>query len=192
MNNNLAYQYQDDRREELINGNAVAMSPSPVWSHVSVAGNIYRVFGNYLKGKKCTPIQDGFDLHLTEKDVFIPDMMVVCDRGKIKRNGVYGAPDLVVEILSPSTAKNDRGYKKDVYEASGVAEYWIVDPLHKFIEVYLLQDGHYAIDNIYTLYPAEELEEMTDEEKAMVVTEFQCHLYDDLTIRLEDIFQEFI
>ena len=189
MSDNLAY--QDERREEVLNGNVIAMSPSPTWNHMAVAGNIYGIFRNYLKGKKCTPIQDGFDLHLTEKDVFIPDMMVICDRSKIKRNGVYGAPDLVVEILSPSTAKNDRGYKKGVYEACGVPEYWIVDPSQRSVEVYLLQGGRYTLDNIYTLYPAEELEEMTEEEKACVATEFKSHLYDDLTIRLEDIFNDF-
>lgn len=109
---------------------------------------------------------------------------------RIKRNGLYGAPDLVVEVLSPSTAKNDKGYKKGVYETSGVPEYWIVDPSQKSIEANLLQGGRYVLDNIYTLYPAEELEEMTDEEKAIVVTEFKCHLYDDLTIRLDDIFTD--
>ena len=190
MNNNLAY--QDERREEVLNGTVIAMSPSPTWNHITAAGNIYGIFRNYLSGRKCTPIQDGFDLHLTEKDVFIPDMMVVCDRSKIKRNGVYGAPDLVVEILSPSTAKNDRGYKKGVYEACGIPEYWIVDPSQKSIEVYLLQNERYVLDNIYTLYSTEELEEMTGEEKAVVFTEFKCHLYDDLTLRLEDIFSDLL
>lgn len=189
MNGNLAY--LEARREELIGGKVVAISPSPTWIQISVAGNIYGIFRNYLKGKKCTPIPDGFDLHLTDDDVFIPDMMVVCDRNKIKKNGVYGAPDLVVEVLSPSTAKNDKGYKKDVYEASGVPEYWIVDPSQKSIEVYLLQGGRYILDNIYMLYTAKELEEMTDEEKAIVFTEIKCRLYDDLTIRLDDIFNDF-
>lgn len=127
---------------------------------------------------------------MTDKDRFVPDMMVVCDRDKIRRNGVYGAPDLVVEVLSPSTAKNDKGYKKTVYESSGVPEYWIVDPVGRSIEVYLLQDSRYVLDNIYTLYPAEELEEMMDDEKAVVMTEFKCHLCDDLVIRLEDIFND--
>ena len=118
-------------------------------------------------------------------------MMVVCDRDKIKRNGVHGAPDLVVEVLSPGTAKRDRGYKKNAYEAGGVPEYWIVEPSNRSVEVYLLENGHYVLDNIYTLYPAEELEEMTEEEKALVATEFKCHLYEDLIIRLEDIFYDF-
>ena len=113
---------------------------------------------------------------------------MVCDRSKIKRTYIDGAPDLVVEVLSPGTAKNDKGYKKDVYERSGVPEYWIVNPADKSIEVYLREDGAYRLDNVYTLYPAEELAEMTEEEKAAVITEFKCHLFDDLIICLDDIF----
>ncbi len=58
--------YQEEWREELIDGEIVAMSPSPAWNHMAISGNIYRIFSNYLKGKKCTPIQDGFDLFLME------------------------------------------------------------------------------------------------------------------------------
>ena len=188
MNSNLAY--QDEFREELINGKVVAMAPASA-GHTYVADNILFILKQYLKGKKCIPFGDGLLVHLTDKDQFVPDVMVVCDRSKIRRNGIYGAPDLVVEVLSPGTAKNDKGYKKSVYESSGVPEYWIVDVPHKSIEAYLLQDGRYVLDNIYTLYSAAELEEMTDEEKASVVTEFKCHLYDDLIIHLDDIFNDF-
>ena len=187
MSNNLAY--QEEFREELINGRIMAMAPASA-SHTYIAGNIFYLFKNYLRGKTCVPFGDGLLVHLTEKDQFVPDMMVVCDRSKIKRNGICGAPDLVVESLSPVTSKNDKGYKKDVYESSGGPEYWIVDPAGKSIEVYLLQDGRYVLDGLYTLYPSEELEELTEAEKAAVRTEFKCHLYDDLIFRLEDIFSD--
>ena len=192
MSTNLAYQdyFEEEEREELIGGKIMLMSPRPAFNHNRVASRIFWIFENYLNKKRCIAIADGTDLYLTEEDRFIPDMMVVCDRDKIRRKGVYGAPDLVVEVLSPGTARNDKGYKKNKYESSGVAEYWIVDPWRRSIEVYLLQDGRYALDNIYTLCPAEELAEMTDEEKAVFVTEFTCHLYDDLIIRLEDIFTD--
>lgn len=190
MNDNLAYQYQEERRRELLDGKIVMMAPASA-GHTYAADGILSIFRHYLKGRNCIPFGDGLLVRLTDKDKFVPDVMVVCDRSKIKPNGVYGAPDLVAEVLSPSTAKNDRGYKKDVYEACGVPEYWIVDQPHKSIEVYLLHNGRYVLDNIYTLYSAEELEEMTGEEKAIVVTEFKCHLYDDLIIRLEDIFNDF-
>lgn len=96
MNQNLAY--QEEWREELIDGTIVAMSPRPSWNHVSIAGNLYTIFSNYLRGKPCTPIPGGFDLHLTNRDTFVPDMMVVCDRDKLQQNGVYGSPDLVPPV----------------------------------------------------------------------------------------------
>lgn len=186
MDSNLAY--QEDIREELINGTLVAMSPSPTVNHNRVTGNIYRIFSNYLKGRQCEPFGDGVDLYLTDDDVYVPDFMVVCDPDKVKMDGVHGAPDLVVEVLSPSTAKNDRGRKKDVYEVCGVREYWIISPGDRTLEQYLLEDGQFVLHEVYTLHPDWALEKMSEKERAAVVTEFQCSLYDDLTISLEDIF----
>ena len=185
MDTNLAY--QEERREELINGQVVMMAPASS-SHTYVADGILSIFRHYLRGKPCIPFGDGLLVRLTDDEKFVPDVMVVCDRSKIKRTYIDGAPDLVVEVLSPGTAKNDKGYKKDVYERSGVPEYWIVNPADKSIEVYLREDGAYRLDNVYTLSPAEELAEMTEEEKAAVITEFKCHLFDDLIICLDDIF----
>jgi len=186
MDGNLAY--QEERREELIGGKVVMMSPRPSVNHNHVASNIYRIFGNYLHRKKCTPFADGTDLYLTEDERYVPDFMVVCDPDKIKRNGVHGVPDLVVEVLSPSTAQNDRGYKKDVYARCGVWEYWIANPTDKSVEQYLLRDGQFVLNAVYTLYPDWMLEDMTVEERAAVVTHFKCSLFDDLDISLEDIF----
>ena len=138
MNSNLAY--REEFREELIGGKAVAMSPRPMYNHNHIAFNIAVLFSNYLRGKPCTVVPDGTDLYLTEEDRFVPDVMVVCDRDKIRRDGVHGAPDLVVEVLSPSTMRNDRMRKKEVYQACGVREYWLVDPENRTIEQYLLQD----------------------------------------------------
>ena len=185
MSGNLAY--QEERREELIGGNVVMMSPASA-EHVYTAGSIYNIFKNYLKGKNCIPFSDGLLVHLTDENKFVPDMMVVCDRSKIKSDGVHGAPDLVVEVLSPSTAKDDRTRKKEVYEACGVPEYWLVSPADKSIEVYLLESGKYILHDVYTVRPDWVLKQMTDEERAAIVTEFKCHLYDDLIIRLDDIF----
>jgi len=187
MNTNLAY--EDETWDELIDGKIVMMSPRPTISHNIVAGNIYNIFSNYLKGKRCTPFSDGVDLYLTEKDRFVPDGMIVCEPNKIKSRGVYGAPDLVVEVLSRSTAKRDRSYKKAVYEKAGVKEYWLVEPNNKSIEQYILEDNQFVLNDIYTLTTDYDLEEMTDEEKAAIVTEFKCSLYDDLIIKLEDVFE---
>ena len=191
MNGNLAY-LQNDVWEELIDGKVIAMSPRPTTDHYHVSFNIAYIFTTYLRGKRCTPFGDGVDLYLTETDRFIPDGMVVCDTEKIKRDGVHGAPDLVVEVRSPSTAKRDRGHKKDAYERHGVREYWLVSPGDCSIEVYLLQDGRFHLDNVYSVYHDYDLFDMTEEERAAVVTEFRCSLYDDLVIRLEDVFYDLI
>ena len=116
MSDNLAY--QEERREELIGGKVVMMSPAST-NHTFVSGNIHGIFWHYLKGKKCTPISDGSTVYLTDDDHFVPDFMVVCDPDKIKSDGIHGAPDLVVEVLSPSTMRNDKTRKKDVYARCG-------------------------------------------------------------------------
>lgn len=186
MNTNLAY--HGERREELIGGEAVMMAPSPAWNHMSVAGNIYTIFNNYLRGKKCTPIQDGFDLFLDDENHFVPDFMVVCDPDKIKQNGVYGAPDLVVEVLSPSTMRNDRTSKKDAYARCGVREYWLVSPGDKSVEVYRANGAELILHDIYALHPDWQVAQMSEQECAALVTRFKCSLFDDLDILLEDIF----
>lgn len=186
MNGNLAY--QDPLREELIGGKVVMMSPRPAWNHNAVASNIYSIFNFYLKGKKCVPVADGTDLFLTENDRFVPDFMVVCDPDKIKRTGVHGAPDLVVEVLSPSTSRNDKTKKKEVYARCGVREYWLVNPIDKSVEIYLLEENEFVLHDIYHIYADWELEQMTPEEREEIVTHFKCSLFDDLEIPLEDIF----
>lgn len=178
---------REERREELIGGKRVAMSPASA-GHAYVSDNILRIFKNYLKGKTCIPFGHSLLVHLSEEDKFVPDVMVVCEREKIKPNGVHGAPDLVVEVLSPSTAKNDRGRKKEAYEKAGVREYWIVSPNEKFVEVYRANQGQFSLHDLYTLHEDWELAQMTEQERAEVVVQFQCSLFDDLDIPLEDIF----
>ena len=178
---------QEERREELINGKVVAMSPAST-NHTFVSGNIYYIFAHYLRRKKCIPISDGSTVYLTENDHFVPDMMVVCDQDKIKWDGVHGAPDLVVEVLSPSTMKNDRTRKKDVYAQCGVKEYWIVNPTDRSVEVYRSAGGNFDLQELYVFPSNRELEKMSNEECAAIVTHFKCSLFDDLDISLEDIF----
>ena len=186
MNGNLAY--QEEFREELLNGEFAAMSPRPTFNHNRVAFNIAVLFENRLKNSTCTAIVDGVDLYLTEKDRFVPDMMVVCDRDKIRNDGVHGAPDLVVEVLSPRTANRDRGYKMELYAKSGVREYWLVSPAEESVEVYLPEEGRFALRDVYTYRPWTK-EVQTEEERAEAVTHFRCSLYDDFDISLEDIFK---
>lgn len=192
MQNNLAYEgWRDPPREELISGKVVSMAPAST-NHTTVAGNIFAIFRNYLKGKPCKPFSDGSMVYLTEDDHFVPDMMVVCDRGKIRGNGIYGAPDLVVEVLSPGTAKNDRQHKKDVYARCGVREYWIVDTVNRSVEVYLPSDGQLILHDVYAVYRDWELEMMKEEERAAVKTAFRCSLFEGLEIALDDVFDDLL
>ncbi len=188
MENPIAY---DDEYtvEELIEGQIVAMSPRPNINHNHTAGNIYNIFYNYLRGKSCTPFMDGTDLHLSEENCFVPDCMVVCDPEKIHSDGVYGAPDLVVEVLSPSTAAKDRGRKRAVYERCGVKEYWLVSPEAKSIEQYLLQEGRFELAGVYSVFPDYMLKKMKPEELAAVPSTFRCSLFEDLDIVIEDVFE---
>jgi len=190
MSSNLAYQddFAAKRREELVDGKTVMMSPRPSVNHSQVASNIYYLFAHYLRKKTCRPFADGVDLYLDEDNQFIPDFMVVCDPDKIKPDGVHGAPDLVVEVLSPSTARNDKTRKKDIYARCGVQEYWIVDPSGKSLEIYRTGGSEFMLYDVYALYPDWQLAQMSEDERAAVVTHFKCSLFDDLDISLEDIF----
>ena len=186
METNLAY--RDDWREEIIGGEVVLMAPAKS-GHNRVKGRIFSIFDQHLAGKTCEPFADGEGLYLAEsRDEYIPDFMVVCDPEKVTEDGVFGAPDLVVEVLSPATAKYDKGRKKDMYEKHGVREYWIVDPVSCIIEQYILTDGRFVLRDVYHRYSMRDLERMKPEERAAVVTEFKCSLFDDLTIRVDDVF----
>ena len=185
---NLAYKY-DEIPYEILDGKIFCMSPRPATNHNIVKDNLSWIFGNYLRGKKCMPFSDGEDVHLTENDIVIPDYMIICDRNIIKRDGIYGVPDLIIEILSPSTAKNDKGYKKDLYQKCGVKEYWIIDADSRSVDVYLLENNQYVLKDVYIIYPDYMLEKMTDEEKGEIITKFKTSLYDDLIISLDDIFE---
>jgi len=191
METNLAYKFEEDMEEEIIGGKVVMMA-SPTMNHIFIAGNIYNLFFNYLRGKKCTPFPDGTTLFLGNEEKYKPDVMVVCDPDKTQTKGVFGAPDLAVEVLSPSSARNDRGRKKDVYEKHGVREYWIVNPADRSLEQYVLEDGRFVLRDVYTQHSKAALDDMDEDERAKVVTEFKCSLFDDLTIRVEDIFYRVI
>ncbi|MDE6887357.1 MAG: Uma2 family endonuclease [Eubacterium sp.] len=187
--NNLAYQAEP--WEEKLNGQIILMSPRPSVNHNQLVGNIYHIFRSYLKGKTCKAFTDGVDVFLTDKDNVIPDAMIVCNKDIIKPDGIHGAPDLVVEVLSPSTAKNDRGYKKDLYEAAGVKEYWIVDPTMRSIEAYLLSDKRkYVLDGFYGLFP--DNPSITELERQESKKEIPVSLYSDFRIPLEEIFYDML
>ena len=166
------------------------MSPSPAKSHMYIMMNIALIVATYLRGKKFGRVfTDNMDVHLPDGNTIKPDLFVICDRKTLK-NGktVYGVPDFVVEILSYSSKKFDMTTKKDIYEKNGVHEYWIVNPWEKSVDVYILRDGKFELDEEYMHVPEDELNEMDDEDKAAIKTDIKLSIFDDLTIGVEDIF----
>lgn len=178
-----------DRREEMIGGKIVLLS-SPHHNHSIVSGNIHAILHNYLRGKKCRVFHENIEVHLTAADRYIPDLAVICDLDKIKGGSCYGAPDLVVEVLSPSTGRYDRTIKKETYARAGVREYWIVDPGNRVVEVYHPQSGSRELDGYY-ITPAS-LDEVDEKRRTEFFTEFRCLIFPDLTIRLDDIFADML
>jgi Uma2 family endonuclease len=144
----------DDKRRELVDGFARLMSPAPKSIHQEICGNLFGELRNLIRKNKgaCKIFPAPFDVRLPkngEKEdgliytVVQPDICVICDLSKLDARGCLGAPDLIVEILSPSSAKYDLTVKFNLYEVSGVREYWIVYPFEA-VQVFLLQpDGKY-------------------------------------------------
>lgn len=187
---NKTYSYADylgwffHERIELIKGKIFKMSPAPNTYHQEISGNLFLKIGYYLANKDCKVFTAPFDVRLPRpsdkvKDeeilsVIQPDITVICDKSKIDRRGCLGAPDWIIEILSPSTSKKDRNDKFDLYESSGVKEYWIVFPKKQKVLAYFLNDqGQYIESGSYS--------------KKETISPV---LFPELTIDLEPIFPE--
>jgi Uma2 family endonuclease len=154
---NKTYTYADyfkwkfEERVELIKGRIFSMSPAPNRMHQQLSVTICNELYNYLKGKKCEVYSAPFDVRLPRKSkddrdiitVLQPDICVICDAEKLDDRGCVGAPDLVVEILSPGNNSKELKNKYEVYEESGVREYWVVSPQNEYFIKYTLVDGRY-------------------------------------------------
>jgi Uma2 family endonuclease len=151
--------WPEDVRYELIDGQAYAMSPGPSRRHQETIVEVLRQLADALEGTGCRVYVAPFDVRLprgSEKDddidtVVQPDLMVVCDRAKLDDRGCRGAPDWVIEVLSPSSAGHDQILKRAVYERHGVREYWLIHPVDQVVTVYRLVDGAYGKPDIYEL-----------------------------------------
>jgi Uma2 family endonuclease len=159
-----SYTYADyvkwtfDEVVELIKGRIIPMA-APLSNHQKTSGNLFRIFGNYLRRKPCHVYSAPFDVRLpkpmsqrkSDKDietVVQPDISIICDVSKIDRRGCVGAPDLIVEILSKSTAEKDVKDKFEVYEEAGVKEYWIASVEDCTVSVFRLDaQGIYKADH---------------------------------------------
>lgn len=142
------YALPDERRVELIDGVFYDMA-SPTHIHQLISGEIYQKFAEYIDKNKstCISMYAPLDVQLDcdDRTMIQPDIMVICDRSKFQRGLVFGAPDLVVEILSKSTKRKDSLLKTAKYANAGVREYWIVDPKQKKVVVYDFEHEDYPV-----------------------------------------------
>ena len=150
--------WDENERIEIIHGEAFMMAP-PSRIHQEISGEIFRQLANYLEGKRCKVYSAPFGVRLFERDgdspenvdtVVEPDISVVCDQSKLDDHGCKGTPDMLIEILSPSTLRHDQLVKLNLYQQAGVREYWIVDPMSKSVQVFLLDsEGFLRIREVY-------------------------------------------
>ena len=173
--------WSEDKRWEIIDGVPyMQVAPSP--AHQLISGELNRQISNYLQGKPCKAYPAPFCVRLPQgdendenevKNVVEPDISIICDKSKIDDKGCNGAPDMIIEILSPSSGKMDKIIKFNKYEKAGVKEYWLVEPEQKIVSVFLLQqDNHkFSRPDVYA-----------DDEKISV------SIFPDLAIDLSSVF----
>jgi Uma2 family endonuclease len=145
-------EWDESVRAEIIDGR-LYIKPLPLTIHQEISGELSGQLGNFLKGKPCK-VYASLGVRLFPKEdksddtMVIPDIVVVCDHSKLDTHGCNGAPDLVIEILSPSNTRHDKIVKFRKYLEAGVREYWIVDPEEKIVQVHILDNGRYST-NLY-------------------------------------------
>jgi len=178
--------WQFEETVELIRGKILLMAPAPNLKHQRISCDLLRPISNFLHKKPCQVFHAPFDVSLydsrksklADREIFSvvqPDLCVICDPAKLTVQGCSGAPDWVIEILSPNNSKRDARIKFDLYEENGVTEYWLVYPYEQSVYQFVLNDesqkyqlhGMYAQDGLAVPY-----------------------LFPDLQIDLADVFAE--
>ncbi|OHD11028.1 MAG: hypothetical protein A2Y41_02745 [Spirochaetes bacterium GWB1_36_13] len=151
--------WNDGKRWEIIEGNIFDMSPAPSREHQKILLALARQFADFLEHKSCEVYTAPFDVRLgveknqgddTIETVVQPDISIICDSSKLDDRGCAGSPDMIVEIISPSTASKDMKNKYNVYEKYGVREYWVVYPFEKIVMVFFLENGSYGKARIFS------------------------------------------
>ncbi|MCL2232325.1 MAG: Uma2 family endonuclease [Treponema sp.] len=148
------WELKEGERYELIHGEAFAMS-APDAYHQAISGELFRQLANYLAGKSCKAYSAPYDVRLFfqgddyDNTVVQPDISVICDREKRGSEGCRGAPDMVVEVLSPSNTAEEMGRKFRLYREAGVKEYWVVSPKDKILDTHLFNGSLFHF-NSYT------------------------------------------
>ncbi|OWY26119.1 Uma2 family endonuclease [Sphingobacteriales bacterium UPWRP_1] len=187
---NRRYSYADylqwtfEEQLELIKGKIFKMSPAPNRRHQQISGELFRQIANYLYKKNCKVFDAPFDVRLPDKKksspdnqiftVVQPDICIICDPAKLDERGCLGAPDFIIEIVSPATIKKDLNEKYRLYEESGVREYWIVQPNDQTVTVFTLSEaGQYQLRKIYS-----------------ASEEVPVNIFPGFSIHLEEVFSE--
>lgn len=171
--------WSEEERWEIING-IPYLQAAPTWQYQAVLLELARQFANYLQDKSCRVFTAPFDLRIpeaNEKDeettnVVQPDIIIICDNSGLKKTGYYGVPELIIEVVSPSTGQKDKIEKFNLYEKAGVKEYWIVEPDEKVVMVFTLEEGRYGRPQMYS-----------EEDKVKV------SIFDNLVIDLKPVFE---
>ena len=166
-------------RYELIDGELI-MAPAPSSEHQDIVVYLIEKLGSLVRAKSLGKVYVApYDVHATRYDVYQPDILFIRrdNLGIVKSDGVRGAPDLVIEILSPSTGYYDLKHKKDVYQQIGVKEYWIVDPMDKTVECFLNSPRGFE-----TFYLGKQKNDPSSAGRA------QCSVLPEFSIDLEELF----
>ena len=144
------YSLPEDTRAELIDGHLIYNQSAPSRVHQTILGELYTVINNYIKSKNgsCRVYPAPFAVKLNEdrRTIVEPDISVICDRNKLIDQGCTGAPDWIIEIVSPANSSHDYVFKLNLYADAGVREYWIVDPRKECIFVYYLEKENFKVE----------------------------------------------
>ena len=190
------YVYNDHTKEikEIINGKIYYMAGG-TFLHVRVIGKIAYIFNRYFDQKNSDCFADTSDLKVyldreRSKEYVLPDIVVTCDESKVIEGGYKGDPELIVEVMSDATRRPDRMDKFELYEKSGVKEYWIVEPELKSIEQYVLSEGRYYLREVLKLLKEDEFNNLSEEQKTNYTTIIKPAMFNDLEVDLNEIFPQ--
>jgi Uma2 family endonuclease len=178
--------WQLNERVELIKGWLHKMTPAPKRKHQRISAEVEFLLMGFIKKENldCNVYYAPFDVRLINNktksgeiySVVQPDICVVCDKSILDEYGCLGAPDMIIEILSPSTSKKDYNEKFHLYEENGVKEYWIINPDAESVEVFVLENEKYFSRGVYS--------------KLDGSTHVDVQIFDNLSMSLQEIFQE--
>ena len=158
-----------------------------------IKSNLTMLIGYYARTNKLGCQFCNLELEFSPENIFRVDFVYYSMSNSktvfddVKKT-IHGVPDMVAEVFSRSTMKNDVGIKKEIYERNGVGEYWIIDPWRENINVYLLRDGKYFLDDVYHNYSEAEWNELTEEERAEIKKEVPVNVLDGFKVKIKNIF----